>query len=258
MDLTKIAQGEKHIRTVVDPDNGVRWFAVPDLSEPLGLSKARLRNKFRDLDGDERSVRNMNTNGGEREMQMVNEPGLLSMILSCPKSRQSGTPAYRYRRWVCHEVLPSIHRTGSYVIRIRELEELLEASQTHLEETQTQLEQSIARLNVSNTHLEESHTLLAENQALLEEGLARLAESQAQKAASEQATEFVETHRLYFVARRILGPLELQNRYLRVKNAFREAANRPLLVWRRSVPYIRRARMQEARDIIFGLLQPME
>ena len=42
-------------------------------------------------------------------MNAVNEPGLYSLILSSRKPE-----AKRFKRWVTHEVLPAIRRTGSY------------------------------------------------------------------------------------------------------------------------------------------------
>ena len=36
------------------------------------------------------------------------------MICCCPKSRHKGHPAYLFRRWIFHEVLPEIRQTGKY------------------------------------------------------------------------------------------------------------------------------------------------
>ena len=45
----------------------------------------------------------------------------MDLIISCPKARQQGTGPWKYRRWVTHTVLPSIHRTGEYRLEINRL-----------------------------------------------------------------------------------------------------------------------------------------
>ena len=71
----------------------------------------------------------ISTGGQNRNVTVLTEPGLLTLILSCPKSRQHGTGPWRYRRWVTHEVLPSIHRTGEYRTTIARLtQELAQAT----------------------------------------------------------------------------------------------------------------------------------
>jgi len=47
--------------------------------------------------------------GGEQELLCVSEPGLYSLIFTSRKEA-----AKRFKRWVLHEVLPSIRKTGRY------------------------------------------------------------------------------------------------------------------------------------------------
>jgi len=94
--------------------NNEQLFLAKDLSGPLGIKN--IRNKISLLDEDEKVVQNLDTLGGSQKMTWVTEPGLYSLILSCPKSRKNGTSAWKFRRWVCHEVLPSIRNKGSYTI----------------------------------------------------------------------------------------------------------------------------------------------
>ena len=49
------------------------------------------------------------TPGGPQTVRAVNEPGLYSLILTSRKPA-----AKRFKRWVVHEVLPQIRRTGRY------------------------------------------------------------------------------------------------------------------------------------------------
>ncbi|WP_313937843.1 BRO-N domain-containing protein [Anabaena azotica] len=63
------------------------------------------------LEPDEKGTAIVSTLGGEQEMLTVNEPGLYRLIF---KSRKP--VAKRFQRWVFHEVLPSLRRTGRYEI----------------------------------------------------------------------------------------------------------------------------------------------
>jgi prophage antirepressor-like protein len=47
---------------------------------------------------------------------VVSESGLYTLILRSREATTRGTLAYRFRRWVTGEVLPSIRRTGSYSV----------------------------------------------------------------------------------------------------------------------------------------------
>jgi hypothetical protein len=51
-----------------------------------------------------------------QKVVIINEPGLYSLVLG---SKKPG--AKRFKRWVTHDVLPSIRKTGSYVAPQREL-----------------------------------------------------------------------------------------------------------------------------------------
>ena len=64
------------------------------------------------LDDDERGIILNDTPSGKQEMLVVSEPGLYSLIGSSKKQE-----AKAFKRWVNHEVLPSIRKTGGYGIR---------------------------------------------------------------------------------------------------------------------------------------------
>ena len=61
------------------------------------------------LDEDEKGTHSVSTPGGRQNFLVINEPGLYTLIL---KSRKSEAKAFK--RWVTHEVLPQIRKTGSY------------------------------------------------------------------------------------------------------------------------------------------------
>jgi prophage antirepressor-like protein len=69
------------------------------------------------LDEDEKGIVIVNTLGGEQEMLTVTEPGLYRLL---SKSRKA--IAKRFQRWLFHEVLPSIRKTGSYSLPSAEVE----------------------------------------------------------------------------------------------------------------------------------------
>jgi hypothetical protein len=56
----------------------------------------------------------MDTPGGLQNMAFCTESGLYSLVLSCQGARQEGSASHRFRRWVTHDVLPSIRQTGQY------------------------------------------------------------------------------------------------------------------------------------------------
>ncbi|MBW4690095.1 MAG: hypothetical protein KME40_34715 [Komarekiella atlantica HA4396-MV6] len=63
------------------------------------------------LEPDEKGTAIVSTLGGEQEMLTVTEPGLYRLIFKSHKP-----VAKRFQRWVFHEVLPSLRRTGKYEI----------------------------------------------------------------------------------------------------------------------------------------------
>ena len=64
-----------------------------------------------ELDEDEKGVCNVYTPGGMQDMTVINESGLYNLIFRSRKDE-----AKQFRRWVTHDVLPSIRKTGSYSV----------------------------------------------------------------------------------------------------------------------------------------------
>lgn len=104
-DLTRF-YGEAPVRVHLDAEDEP-WFVASDVAKILGYSEASAMTRH--LDPDERGLSNWQTPSGEQQMIMISESGLYSAIL---RSRVEG--ARPFKRWVTHEVLPSIRRTGSY------------------------------------------------------------------------------------------------------------------------------------------------
>lgn len=94
------------VRVVTD-EHGEPWFVAADVLRTLNLDRKALER----LDDDEKGVSSIHTPGGEQEMTTVNEPGLFGLVLGSRKP-----DAKRFKRWVTHEVLPSIRKTGAYCV----------------------------------------------------------------------------------------------------------------------------------------------
>ena len=118
-----------HPVRIIDRD-GEPWFVAKDVCNILEV--ARVDSAIRALDADEKDTHSMSTLGGEQEMTIVNEPGLYSLILRSRKKE-----AKVFKRWITHEVIPSIRKTGAYLspaISDRQVEALI-----------TTLEQEVCR-----------------------------------------------------------------------------------------------------------------
>jgi len=87
--------------------DGAPWFVAGDVSRILGFRDAF--NLVRGLDEDERGTHILSTPGGDQSVTVISEAGLYSAIL---RSRVAGAKAFK--RWVTHDVLPAIRRTGQY------------------------------------------------------------------------------------------------------------------------------------------------
>ena len=89
--------------------DGEPWFVAKDVCEALGVGNSR--QALARLDDDEKGVISTDTPGGEQRVQTVNEAGLYTLVLSSRKPE-----AHAFKRWVTHEVLPAIRRTGGYMV----------------------------------------------------------------------------------------------------------------------------------------------
>jgi len=88
--------------------DGEPWFVLKDVCNVLGIAKPE--NVSARLDEDEKGTCQMGTPGGNQTMTIINEPGLYNVILRSDKPE-----AKPFKRWVTHEVLPSIRKHGGYL-----------------------------------------------------------------------------------------------------------------------------------------------
>ena len=95
--------------------NGEPWFVAADTCHVLELGNPS--QALKRLDEDEKQIIlipaqgiiSKNTRGGEQKMLIVNEPGFYRLVFASRKKE-----ARDFQRWVYHEVLPAIRKTGSY------------------------------------------------------------------------------------------------------------------------------------------------
>ena len=101
------------------------WFIAKDVCDILGINNVSLAVNGRErinkegqkywsggLDDDEKLMLTVSISGQNREVLFVNEYGLYNLILKSHKPE-----AKQFKRWVTHEVIPSIRKTGYYSIK---------------------------------------------------------------------------------------------------------------------------------------------
>ncbi|WP_405113714.1 phage antirepressor [Paenibacillus sp. FSL K6-1217] len=104
IELQKFMYSNQEVRSTVI--NGEPWFVAKDVCSVLEMDTSQTRR----LDEDEKGLRLIQTLGGEQEMLTVNESGLYSLILGSRKPE-----AKQFKRWITHEVIPSIRQHGAYM-----------------------------------------------------------------------------------------------------------------------------------------------
>jgi anti-repressor protein len=87
--------------------DGEPWFVAKDICDCLGYIDTE--SALRKLDTDEKLTRKLYASGQNREMSLINESGLYSLVL-----RSNKPEAKKFKKWVTSEVLPSIRKTGQY------------------------------------------------------------------------------------------------------------------------------------------------
>lgn len=87
--------------------NGEPWFVAVDVCKALEIDATATRR----LDEDEKNtLRLTQGTSGNPNVTVVNEYGLYSLILGSRKPE-----AKTFKRWITHDVIPTIRKTGSYL-----------------------------------------------------------------------------------------------------------------------------------------------
>ena len=93
------------IRTTVK--DGRPLFSTKDVCDVLGIGN--VTDAMCRLDEDEREFDSIETLGGKQQLAFVTEAGLYSLVLGSRKP-----DAREFKRWVTHDILPSIRKHGMY------------------------------------------------------------------------------------------------------------------------------------------------
>ena len=89
--------------------DGDPWFVGKNVATILGYSDTNQAIR-KHVDDDDKLTSRFDGSGQNRNMIIINESGLYSLILSSKMPN-----AKKFKRWVTHEVLPAIRKHGAYM-----------------------------------------------------------------------------------------------------------------------------------------------
>lgn len=132
---------------IVD-QKGEPWFVAADVCKILGIKNPRQAVSY--LAKDEKMTVTKNDghamqNGGAQFLNIISESGLYRLLI-----RSNKPSAEVFVRWVTHEVLPQIRKTGSYAPQANE-------TITRLANRITQLVMEKMELTAENRYLKQYH-----------------------------------------------------------------------------------------------------
>jgi len=99
---------KQSVRTFVDEKGGI-WFCAIDCCKILALKDSSNIRKV--LDDDDVSTQYFVQSERGHKANFITEPGLYKLIM-----RSNSAMAKPFQRWVTHDVLPSIRKTGAYAM----------------------------------------------------------------------------------------------------------------------------------------------
>lgn len=155
MNNLQIFENERFGRVRTIEQNGEPWFIARDVCECLSIGK--YRDAVSRLEEDERGSVEMDTPGGRQSLSAVNEYGLYSLVLSSRKPE-----AKEFKRWITHEVIPAIRKTGGYISGAEEMsdEEIMAKALLIGKRTIEQQQLRIQNLEIKNSELTVSNTVM--------------------------------------------------------------------------------------------------
>ena len=103
----QIFNNDKFGQVRIVPVDGELMFVAKDVCDCLEITKHR--DAISRLDSDERGSVKLDTPGGKQDIAAINEYGLYNLVLSSRKPE-----AKEFKRWITHDVIPAIRKTGSY------------------------------------------------------------------------------------------------------------------------------------------------
>lgn len=129
--------------------NGEPHFVAKDACDILELKNSR--QALTRLDEDEKAKVILNDGRQNRNMWVVNEYGLYNLILASRKKE-----AKKFKRWVTHEILPSIRKHGGYIVGQEQMtaEELMARAVLMANNKINELNKKNKELQIENSRLE--------------------------------------------------------------------------------------------------------
>lgn len=106
MNELKIFENEAFGKIRVLEKDGEPWFVAADVCRALEHSNVSMA--LERLEDDEKAKFNLGLRGGDTGC--INEPGLYALVLGSRKPE-----AKAFKRWITHEVIPSIRKHGAYM-----------------------------------------------------------------------------------------------------------------------------------------------
>lgn len=147
-ELSVFTYQSQPVRTV--SIDGEPWFVLKDVCEILGIS--HVTDTARRLEEDEVAQTDLIDNMGRNQRAYaVNEPGLYNVILRSDKPE-----AKSFKRWVTHEVLPVLRKTGSYTTAPMTTAEMFLAQAKAMVELEQQNRAITQRLDTQQQTLEKA------------------------------------------------------------------------------------------------------
>ncbi|HDP4276233.1 TPA: ORF6C domain-containing protein [Staphylococcus aureus] len=119
--------------------DGEPYFIGKDVADILGYANGRDA-LSKHVDAEDKLTSQIATAGQNRNVTIINESGLYSLIFSSKLEN-----AKRFKRWVTSEVLPTLRRTGTYQTKpltTSEQIQLIAQGNTELDERVTKIEET--------------------------------------------------------------------------------------------------------------------
>lgn len=152
--------------------NGEPWFVAVDVCKALEIQNNR--DAISRLDADEKGVASTDTLGGKQELTIVNEPGLYALVLGSRKPE-----AKAFKRWITHDVIPTIRKHGAYMTPEKVEEILLNPDTiiklaTDLKEERERTAALNAKIKADKPYTEFGAAIAANSDAILVRDFAKL------------------------------------------------------------------------------------
>jgi prophage antirepressor-like protein len=142
---------DNEIRVVIFDEQP--WWVLADVCRILEISNPR--DAAGRLEDDEKNTvaltDALRQGRGNPNVTVINEPGLYRLVMRSDKPQ-----AKRFQRWVFHEVLPELRKTGSYAVqrgqsKFDAIRLLVDAAEEH-EKRLTRVEGALENLGANDTH----------------------------------------------------------------------------------------------------------